>query len=256
MDKNRFRNMTSFLDLLWILLAGFGAMFIIAFLLIQPPAKNADIIKKAEYMIVLEWDKMSADDIDLWVQNPWGGIVSFRGKTMGYMNLEKDDLGAKNDTYVDQYGVRHIVRINREVVTLRGVREGEYSVMVHVYNRYPVVDDEEWFTIEVIKINPYRQVFHTTGKYYGRGQEVSVVRFEVNAVGDFLGFNTLDDNFIQAKMSNADRAERAEEARANTFNALYNIGPAGARAVQQAWVEQDNDMHNESHETEAHEEDE
>ena len=72
MDKNRFRNMTSFLDLLWILLAGFGAMFIIAFLLIQPPAKNADIIKKAEYMIVLEWDKMSADDIDLWVQNPWG----------------------------------------------------------------------------------------------------------------------------------------------------------------------------------------
>ena len=46
--------MTSFLDLLWILLAGLGAMFIIAFLLIQPPTKDADVIKKAEYMIVLE----------------------------------------------------------------------------------------------------------------------------------------------------------------------------------------------------------
>ena len=92
MNRQRFKGMTSFLDMLWILLAGFGAMFIIAFLLIQPPAKNADIIKKAEYIIVLSWDSEVGDDIDLWVRDPKGVTVSFKNKTGGFMNLEKDDL--------------------------------------------------------------------------------------------------------------------------------------------------------------------
>ena len=46
MDKNKFKSMTAFLDMLWILLAGFGAMFIIAYLMIQPPAKRLILLKK------------------------------------------------------------------------------------------------------------------------------------------------------------------------------------------------------------------
>ncbi len=208
-NKTRFKSLISFLDLLWILLAGFGAMFIIAFLLIQPPAKHADIIKKAEYMIILEWDKKSSDDIDLWVMNPKGGVVSFRGKSMGYMNLEKDDLGSKNDKVIDEYGVAHVLEINREVVTLRGVMKGEYKVMVHVYNRYPVSETPEWFTIEIVKINPYKQVYLSTGTYTFRGQEHSVVRFTVDADANFKGFNSLNTNFINASRTSPE--ERAED---------------------------------------------
>ena len=75
MDKSKFKGMTAFLDMLWILLAGFGAMFIIAYLLIQPPTKTADVIKKADYIIILEWDPESVDDIDLWVQDPTLSLI-------------------------------------------------------------------------------------------------------------------------------------------------------------------------------------
>ena len=82
MNKSRFKGMTAFLDMLWILLAGFGAMFIIAYLMIQPPAKNADVIKRAEYIIVLEWKQSSPDDVDLLVMNPrvtlYRSVVSLR----------------------------------------------------------------------------------------------------------------------------------------------------------------------------------
>jgi hypothetical protein len=199
MDKNRFKGLTSFLDLLWILLAGFGAMFIIAYLLIQPVPKEADIIKKAEYIIVLEWDANSRDDLDLWVMNPRGEIVSFRNKTAGFMNLEKDDLGSKNDTIVDEYGVSRVIKINREVVTLRGVISGEYKVMVHVYNRMPNTQPPTEFTVEVIKINPYRSVFHQKGTYLKKGQEFSIVRFGVNSKAMFLYYNTLESNIINAR---------------------------------------------------------
>jgi hypothetical protein len=204
--------MTAFLDMLWILLAGFGAMFIIAFLMIQPPAKNADVIKKAEYIIVLEWQHEVTDDIDLWVMNPRGSIVSFRGKSSGFMNLEKDDLGSSNDTITDEYGNIITIELNREIVTLRGVIAGEYQVMLHVFSRKYIVnedihgDEQEGsttnsireFTIEVIKINPYEVVYKRKGNYTYRGQEISLVRFTVNKDADFIMFNNLDSDFIRS----------------------------------------------------------
>jgi len=204
MNKSRFKGMTAFLDMLWILLAGFGAMFIIAYLMIQPPAKNADVIKRAEYIIVLEWEQSSPDDVDLWVMNPKGDVVSFRGKSAGFMNLEKDDLGWSNDTITDEYGVKTIIKINREVVTLRGVVAGEYQVMLHVFGRKFLGSDKGFvttpteFTIEVIKINPYGVVYKRSAVYTTRGQEISLVRFTVNKDADFLFFNTLDSDFISS----------------------------------------------------------
>ena len=204
MNKSRFKGMTAFLDMLWILLAGFGAMFIIAYLMIQPPAKNADVIKRAEYIIVLEWEQSSPDDVDLWVMNPKGDVVSFRSKSAGFMNLEKDDLGWSNDTITDEYGVKTIIKINREVVTLRGVVAGEYQVMLHVFSRKYLggikgfVTTPTEFTIEVIKINPYGVVYKRSAVYTTRGQEISLVRFTVNKDSDFLFFNTLDSDFISS----------------------------------------------------------
>jgi hypothetical protein len=215
MNKNRFKGITSFLDLLWILLAGFGAMFIIAFMLIQPPAKNADVIKKAEYIIVLEWQHEVTDDIDLWVMNPRGEIVSFRNKSSGFMNLEKDDLGSSNDTITDEYGNIITIELNREIITLRGVIAGEYQVMLHVFSRKYIVNEDihgdeqagsttnsiREFTIEVIKINPYEVVYKRKGNYTYRGQEISLVRFTVNSDADFIMFNNLDSDFIRSSRS-------------------------------------------------------
>jgi len=214
MDKNKYKSMTSFLDMLWILLAGFGAMFIIAFLLIQPPAKEADIIKKAEYIIVLSWDSKVGDDIDLWVQDPKGVTVSFKNRSAGFMNLEKDDLGRTNDTMTDEYGTVTVMEINRETITLRGTIEGEYQVMIHVYNREfksmgtglgrerttgPVP-----YTVEVVKINPYRIVYAEEGFYEFDKQEISIVRFKVDKKGWFDGFNKDPSNIIMMRSTSYD----------------------------------------------------
>jgi hypothetical protein len=202
MDKNRFKSMTAFLDMLWILLAGFGAMFIIAYLLIQPIAKEADVIKRAEYIIVLEWEHKSDDDIDLWVMDPNGKIVCFKNKSVGFMNLEKDDLGRINDVITDEYGNETVIEMNREVITLRGVVAGEYQVMVHVFSRKfdPVseafIDHPVKYNVEVIKINPYDVVYRQEGLYTTRGTEISVVRFTVDANADYISYNNLESDFI------------------------------------------------------------
>ena len=65
----------AFVDFLFILLLAFISMFILALLLINPVAKKSEVERKAEYIIVLEWDKHSDDDVDLWVQDPEGKIV-------------------------------------------------------------------------------------------------------------------------------------------------------------------------------------
>ena len=92
-NNDRFRSTTGLNDLLFNLLVGFVFLFIVAFLLINPPTKKEDAPKKAEYLIIIEWDETANDDIDLWVQDPSGTTVSFTHKTGGLLNLEKDDLG-------------------------------------------------------------------------------------------------------------------------------------------------------------------
>ena len=105
MNRGKYKSTVGFTDLLFNLLVGFVFLFIIAFILINPITKKADVPKKAEYMIVMEWPTEVADDIDLWVKDPEGNTVSFVKKENGYMNLEKDDLGHSNDMTVDEYGL-------------------------------------------------------------------------------------------------------------------------------------------------------
>ena len=96
-EPAKYKSTIGFTDLLFNLLVGFVFLFIIAFILINPITKKKDVPKKAEYMVVIEWESTSLDDIDLWVKAPDGKTVSFVKKEAGLMNLEKDDLGISND---------------------------------------------------------------------------------------------------------------------------------------------------------------
>lgn len=207
MNKDKYKSTIGFTDLLFNLLVGFVFLFIIAFILINPITKKADIPKKAEYMIVIEWPNVVADDIDLWVKDPAGNTVSFVKKENGYMNLEKDDLGHSNDTIVDEYGNKKIIYINREVITLRGIIKGEYQVAAHVYAMRPWqakknIDVKDLIIkVKVIKINPYREVFIGEKNYTVKGQEIPLVNFWLDNDGKFVKYNTLDNNIITRKAS-------------------------------------------------------
>ena len=78
MDSNvRSKSSIGFIDLLFNILLGFAFLFIVAFLLIKPEAKKKDFDRRAEFVIILEWNHDALDDIDLHVQDPKGDRVSF-----------------------------------------------------------------------------------------------------------------------------------------------------------------------------------
>jgi hypothetical protein len=207
-NRLKYKSGIGFTDLLFNLVIGFVYLFMIAFILINPVAKKGDVVKKADYMIVIEWNHDYNDDVDLWIKDPAGNIVSFLQKSSGLMNLEKDDLGYGNDSY--QKGVeKKFIHLNREVITLRGVLAGEYQVMAHVYHRKITVfkgtarqDLPGEIEVTVIKINPYVETYFARVPYIETGQQLSLVRFSVSEDGAYLGHNNNPSNFITRKAGN------------------------------------------------------
>ena len=93
-----FRTGPVFRDMLYLLSLAFAVLLIYALIQINPPAKKTEVERKAEFLIILEWDEKSVADLDLWVMDPQNNVVWFRNKTGGFLHLDKDDLGLHNDT--------------------------------------------------------------------------------------------------------------------------------------------------------------
>ena len=97
----RYNSNLAFVDLLFNLILGFAFLFIVAFFLINDPTEDKDVEAKVEYMIIMDWDGNRDIDMDLWVQSP-SGLVGFRSPNIGYVNLDRDDLGHRNDSIINK----------------------------------------------------------------------------------------------------------------------------------------------------------
>jgi hypothetical protein len=140
-------------------------------------------------MITLSWEDMHEGDIDLWVRGP-SGVVNYVNPQRGSLFLDRDDLGIRNDIFIRPNGERSIVRINREVVNIRGVEVGEYVVNAHYYGGLSAIQPAN-VTVEVIRLNPY-EIIHSGSKIlYDRGAEHTFVRFKLNADGKISNINYL-----------------------------------------------------------------
>ena len=62
-SDSKYKSTLAFTDLLFNVLIGFAFLFIIAFILINPVNKRADIKSKAEFMVIMDWDPNSLFDI-------------------------------------------------------------------------------------------------------------------------------------------------------------------------------------------------
>ena len=60
----------AFIDLLFNTLVGFVFLFVLAFILINPVAKKANVEVIEEFIITTQWPDNSEDDIDTWVKDP------------------------------------------------------------------------------------------------------------------------------------------------------------------------------------------
>ena len=201
MNNERFKSTIGFTDLLFNILVGFAFLFIIAFLLIKPEAKKKDFDRRAEYIVVMEWDSGAKDDIDLYVEDPLGGVASFRHPAVNFTHLDKDDLGSRNDTTTLPDGTIQTIKINREVMTIRGIIPGEWVVNGHYYSAYAYAsangDDKiivqkqknDYFItvkVELHKVNPYKIIWMGEKKFTRKGQEETFIRWRLDQEGKIL----------------------------------------------------------------------
>ena len=70
MENERYRSTIGFIDMLFNILVGFAFLFIVAFILIKPEAKKKDFDRRAEFIVVMEWDDGAPDDICLLYTSP------------------------------------------------------------------------------------------------------------------------------------------------------------------------------------------
>ena len=187
----------SFIDMLFNLLIGFTFLFVVAFLFINPIAKKAELDPKAEYLIVMTWADGSSSDIDLWVKDHNGNIVSFRNRDIALMHLDRDDLGIANDVYSEIYpnwsnsskeNERNELRlINREVVSIRSKSERTYTVTVHFYANVLYLKNThapEPVTVELVRVNPYKILHIKKVTLENKRQEKHVLKFKVKEKGE------------------------------------------------------------------------
>ena len=110
------RTALPFVDLVLILLA-----WIV--LLINPPERQANAKPVADFTLYVVWDPGRNTDVDVYVRGPDLKVIWYSRKDVGYMSVDRDDLG----------NVRDSGPLNQEIVGFRAPPDGSYYVSVHTY---------------------------------------------------------------------------------------------------------------------------
>ena len=159
-------------------------LFFLALLAISPDAKDGKIDSKAEFLITMDWPDNHPDDFDLFVQDPAGNIAWYRRREAGFLTLDRDDRGGAND-FIVVNGKKILSPIREEIVTVRGIVPGEYTVNVSHFQAttgQPVA-----VSVKVQKLNPAAQViFDNKLTLDHTGHEKTAVRFWLDAAGKVI----------------------------------------------------------------------
>jgi hypothetical protein len=184
--------------------------FFIALLAITPDSKEGKIDSKAEFIITLDWPDNHPDDLDLFVQDPVGNIAWYRHREAGFLTLDRDDRGGAND-FILVNGIKIPSPIREEIVTVRGVVAGEYTINVSHFQA--TTGEPVTATVKVQKLNPTAQVvFDDKIVVDHTGDEKTALRFKIDSEGKVTDVNrrpkSLLETFRNAWRNGADRDPR------------------------------------------------
>ncbi len=181
-------------------------LFFIALLAISPDAKEGKIASKAEFIITMDWPDSHPDDLDMFVQDPIGNIAWYRHREAGFLTLDRDDRGGAND-FILVNGRKIPSPIREEIVTLRGIVAGEYTVNVSHFQA--TTGQPVGATVKVQKLNPTAQViFDDKVTLDHTGDEKTAVRFRLDAEGRVIDVHrrpkSLLETFRNVRANGAD----------------------------------------------------
>jgi hypothetical protein len=170
-------------------------MFFIVLLAVSPESKDGKIDSKAEFIITMDWPDNHPDDLDLFVQDPVGNIVWYRHREAGFLTLDRDDRGGGND-FIVVNGRKIPSPIREEIVTVRGIVAGEYTVNVSHFQATTAQPVEA--TVKVQKLNPTAQViFDDKLTLDHTGQEKTALRFSLDAEGKVIDVQHRQKSLIE-----------------------------------------------------------
>lgn len=197
----------AFLDLLLNCLVGFVFLFMIAFIQIEPNKNDAQIKTKAEYVVTLTWPETDPSDVDMWLEDPAGNLISFKGTHAGLTHLDRDDTGGAGDYFKLPDGRIIKYEYNQEIMTIRGFIPGDWTVTIHLYNRK--IKDPVEATVRMDKINPnVVTVFNKTFKFTKHWEEITVLRFTMKTDGTMIDVHDTPISLIQKHPDIAKRMAR------------------------------------------------
>jgi len=170
-------------------------LFFIALLIISPKAKDGKIDSKAEFLISMDWPENHPDDFDIFVQDPLGNVAWYRRREAGFMLLDRDDRGGIND-FVMVNGSKVLTTSRQELVSIRGIVAGEYTV--NVYHFTALTSRPVPVTVMVQKLNPIvKIVAKETIQLTAGGEERTAARFTMDASGAVTKVNQVQRSILQ-----------------------------------------------------------
>jgi len=149
------------------------------------------------YEVVLTWDGGSEDDLDLYVRAASGHTVSFNNREGGQgslISLDHDALGRRRNNSLAAGAMGKVVAFNEEIVSFRGVTEGENVVTVHVYAKRD--NNATTATIKLIKIKPFKEVIVKKREFLVTGDQKTAFRFTTDGNGNIIEINELPANLV------------------------------------------------------------
>ena len=192
--KRKFFTFKPFIDVLFCCLLMLVA---ILFLLKTEEEKTKMRPPNVMYEVILTWNGESEDDLDIYVQSASGHVVCFNNREGGQgslISLDHDALGKSRNNSLESGVQGKVVNYNEEVVSFRGVVDGENIVTVHVYSK---TDEQPTkATIKLIKIKPYKEIIVKERTFMAVGDEVTAFRFKTDKEGNVLEVNELPARLV------------------------------------------------------------
>lgn len=156
----------------------FALIAIIAVSTVQPP-KKADTplaTPKAEYLVILSWNDLSPNDLDLYLKSPNGNIIYFKNKNAPEAFLDLDNTG-RNNTVQMPDGSSKEIPTRQEVITIRTIIPGEWVCNVHEYYKNSGPSYIDRAKVTVIRLNPYQVIIEASMDFDAAGEEKTMANF-------------------------------------------------------------------------------
>ena len=190
----KFFSFRPFIDVLFCCLLMLVA---ILYLLKTDEEKTKSRPPNAIYEVILTWAGESEDDLDLYVRAASGHTVSFNNREGGQgslISLDHDALGKRRNNSLREGVEGKVVSFNEEIVSFRGVTEGENIVTVHVYSKRDGKPTKA--IIKLIKTKPFKEVIVKERTFESTGQEKIAFRFTTDRDGNILGISELSASLL------------------------------------------------------------